>query len=58
MLEMGSEHFHFISEVLCINNRQAVYREDRELQMRCEKYIRSLDPYPSLTALQVMSCGE
>ena len=58
MLEMGKDHFHFISEVLCINNRQAIYKEDRELQMRCEKYIRSLDPYPSLTALQVASCGE
>jgi glycosyltransferase involved in cell wall biosynthesis len=58
MLEMGKDHFHFIPEVLCINNRQAIYKEDRETQIRCEKYIRSLDPYPTLTALQVTSCGE
>jgi len=58
MLEMAKDHFHFIPEVLCINNRLAIYKEDRELQFRCEKFIRSLDPYPSLTALQVMPCAE
>lgn len=58
MLEMGKDHFHFIPEVLCVNNGQAIYKEDRELQMRCEKFIRSLDPYPSLTALQVIPWGE
>ncbi len=58
MLEMGKDHFHFIPEVLCINNRQAIHKEDRELQLRCEKFIRSLSPYNSLTALQVHSCGE
>lgn len=58
MLEMGKDHFHFIPEVLSVNNRNAVYKEERELQIRCEKFIRSLDPYPPLTALQVIPCGE
>lgn len=58
MLEMAKDHFHFIPEILYISNRQATYREDRELQMRCEKFIRALDPYPPLTALQVTPCGE
>lgn len=58
MIEMGKGHYHFIPEVLAINNRNAIYREDRELQVRCEKFIRSLDPYPPLTALQVVPCGD
>lgn len=58
MLEMGKEHFQFIPEVLCVNNRNAIQKQDRELQLRCEKFIRSLDPYPPLTALQVIPCGE
>lgn len=58
MLEMGKDHVHFISEVLCINNREKAHKEDRELIMRCEKFIRSLDPYPALTALEVTPCGD
>lgn len=58
MLEMGTDHFHFIPEVLCVNHEQILKQEDRELVLRCEKFIRSLDPYPSLTALQVTPCGD
>ena len=58
MLEMAKEHFHLIEEVLYIHNKQAIYKEDRESQMRSEKFIRALDPYSPLTALQVFPCGE
>jgi glycosyltransferase involved in cell wall biosynthesis len=58
MLEMGKEHFTFIPEVLSINNKEVVKEEDRELVLRCEKYIRSLDPYPELTTLRSQSCGD
>ncbi len=58
MLEMAKEHFHFIPETLYIRNTQATYKEDREVQMRCEKCIRALDPYLPLTALRVQPCGE
>lgn len=58
MLEMAKDHFYFIPEILYIRNTQATYKEDRESQMRCEKFIRALDPYPPLTALQVNACGE
>jgi glycosyltransferase involved in cell wall biosynthesis len=53
MLEMGKAHFYFVPEVLSVNNRQAIYKEEREVQLQCEKFIRSLDPYPALTAFQV-----
>jgi glycosyltransferase involved in cell wall biosynthesis len=58
MLELAHSHSHFIRETLYIQNRQAVHREDREVQMRCEKFVRSLDPYLPLTALQVNACGD
>jgi hypothetical protein len=58
-LELAKDHFQFISEVLCINNRQASYKEEREAQLRCEKFIRALDPYQPLSCLnEVFSCGE
>jgi glycosyltransferase involved in cell wall biosynthesis len=58
MLEMSKGHFHFIHEILYISNRQTNYKEDRELQMRSEKFVRALDPYPPLVALEVNACGE
>ena len=58
MLEMAKDHSHFIPEVLYICNRSASYKEDREAQTRSEKFIRALDPYQPLTALQVIPCGE
>lgn len=58
MLEMAKDHFQFIPEVLSVNNREVFKHEDRELVLRCEKFIRSLDPYPPLTALQVIPCGD
>lgn len=58
MLEMAKDHFQFIPEVLSVNNREIFKQEDRELVLRCEKFIRSLDPYPPLTALQVTPCGD
>lgn len=58
MLEMAKDHFHFIPEVLYISNRQTSQKEDRESQMRCEKFVRALDPYAPLTVLQVKACGE
>ncbi|HSX11377.1 MAG TPA: glycosyltransferase family A protein [Chlamydiales bacterium] len=58
MLEMAKNHAQFISEILYINNRQASYKEDRETQMRCEKFIRALDAYPPLLSLnEVEPCG-
>lgn len=51
MLEMASNHFQFISDILYIHNRQAHFKEDRELQLRCEKFIRALDPYPPLEGM-------
>lgn len=58
MLEMGKEHYHFIPEVLNIDNQEILKWEDRELVLHCEKYIRSLDPYPLLASLKVSSCGD
>lgn len=58
MLEMGKDHVQFIPEVLSINNRLSIQKQERELQLRCEKFVRSLDPYPPLTALQVTPCGD
>lgn len=58
MLEMGKHHVQFIPEVLSINNRLSIQKQERELQLRCEKFVRSLDPYPPLTALQVIQCGD
>lgn len=58
MLEMAKDHFRFIPEVLYIANRESRQKEDREMQMRCEKVIRALDSYPSLTTLQVAECGK
>ncbi len=58
MLEMGKRHSCCISEVLYIANRQAGYKEDREMQIRCEKFVRSLDPYNPLPSIEVTSCGE
>lgn len=55
MLEMAGDHARFIPEVLYINNRQATYVEEREQQMRCEKWVRALAPYPRLESL---ACGE
>lgn len=52
MLEMGQSHSKFIAEILYINNQQAGHKEDREVQMRCEQFIRALDPYPPLLHLR------
>jgi glycosyltransferase involved in cell wall biosynthesis len=59
MFEMAKDHFQFIPEILCIHNRQGSYKEDREMQMRCEKFVRALDSYPPLLSLnEVQPCGE
>ncbi len=59
MLELAGPHAQFISEVLYIQNRQGNYKEDREVQLRCEKFIRGLDVYPALTCLfSREKCGE
>lgn len=59
MFEMAKDHFQFIPEILCINNRQAGYKEDREAQLRCEKFVRALDPYPPLLTInEAPLCGE
>jgi glycosyltransferase involved in cell wall biosynthesis len=58
MLEMAEDHSQFIPEVLYIKNSQAAYKEDREVQMRCEKFIRALDAYaPIHQLLEVEKCG-
>ncbi len=53
MLEMAHDHFSFIPDILYIQNRERVQKEDREVQIRAEKFVRALDPYPPLTELQV-----
>ena len=58
MIEMAFSHFHFIPEILYIANRRAPPSEDHELQMRCERYIRSLKPYSPLPALQAQKSEE
>lgn len=58
MLELAKGHSHFIEETLYVRNGLCANREDREAQIRCEKFVRALDPYPPLTALQVQPCGE
>ncbi len=58
MLEMAKDHFSFVPEVLYINNQQTACREDRELQAQCERFVRGLDSYSPLPALQVQPCGE
>jgi glycosyltransferase involved in cell wall biosynthesis len=49
MLEMAKKHYQFIPEILCISNSGGEGLEDRDLQVRCEKYIRSLKPYSLLS---------
>jgi len=55
MLEMASEHVHLIPEVLTISNKQnscvPEIPEILELQVQCEKWIRSLTPYPVISTL-------
>jgi glycosyltransferase involved in cell wall biosynthesis len=58
MLEMGQGHVEFIPEVLGVNNRRIYSKEDPELCLKCEKFIRALDPYQPLTALMVNPCGD
>ncbi len=58
MLEMAEAHFAFIPEVLCVHNGEALKEVDRERVSRCEKYIRSLEPYSPITALQELPCGD
>ena len=50
MLEMAEKHYQFIPETLYLSNRQG-QKEERELQIRSEKVIRSLKPYIPLEAL-------
>ena len=52
MLEMGKEHLHLIPEVLSIHNCNAIHKEEREVQLRYEALIRSIEPYRSLTVLR------
>lgn len=51
MLESARDHFQFVSEILSISNQRACDLENRDSQIRCERYIRSLKPYSPLTAL-------
>lgn len=50
LLEMAQDHFQYIPEILYISNRQFAQKEDRELQIRYEKWIRSLPPYAPLAS--------
>lgn len=54
MLEMAKEHSQFVPEVLYIHNRQTAGKEDREQQLRCEKFVRTLTPY---SPLERLLCG-
>lgn len=58
MLEMAEEHFQFIPEVMYICNQQVPSTEDRELQVRCERFIRSLNPRESLSSLPLKTPSE
>lgn len=50
MLEMAQDHFQFIPEILTVSHRQDTL-EDREQQIRCERYVRGLNPYAPLMSL-------
>ena len=50
MLEMAQNHTQFIPETLYLANRHA-QKEERELQLRSERHIRSLKPYLALEKL-------
>lgn len=56
MLEMGNDHFHFIPEVLFVNNQEKTKDEIHELDLAAEKYIRSIAPYSPLKTLEVSAC--
>jgi glycosyltransferase involved in cell wall biosynthesis len=45
MLEMAKGHSTFVSEILYIENRTVVKREEREAASISEKAIRTLEPY-------------
>lgn len=53
MLEMAKDHFQCIPETLYIANAFAQKQEEKELQLKCERFIRSLNPYSSLAALEL-----
>lgn len=58
MLEMAKKHTLFTSEILTVKNDRISDPIDLELQVRCEKYIRSLDPYQPIVSLMEAPCGE
>lgn len=58
MLEMAKEHFQFIPEILYISNRGVPQKEDRDLLMRCERFVRSLNTYSTLALLSFDSESE
>lgn len=51
MLEMAKDHFQCIQEILYVCNKQKQKKEDRDLGVRMERFIRSLNPYIELTKL-------
>ena len=55
MLEMSQDHFQFIPEILSISNQRASGLENRDIQVQCERYVRSLKPYLPLTTLHLES---
>lgn len=57
MLELAGEHFQLIPEVLFVHNELTEQKEDQELAERCERLIRSHEPYAPLTML-VNPCGD
>ena len=55
MLEMSQDHFQFIPEILSISNQRTSGLENRDIQVQCERYVRSLKPYLPLTTLHLES---
>jgi len=53
MMEMAQDHFQFVSETLSIFNQKAFGFENRDIQVRCERYIRSLKSYLPITDLKL-----
>lgn len=56
LLEMAKDHFQFIPEILYLCTTSP--KEDRELQARCEKHVRSLAAYAPLQRLFPKSNAE
>ncbi len=59
LFEMAKDHFQWIPEILYLSNQAP--KEGRELQVRCEQYVRSLASYDPVSVLfppQIEAVGD